>query len=382
MIGPSVNASWLSQVLPGCDAGPTVSADDLRRWTPRRVRALGAGSGRSCGRGARRGGVRRHAAAAAAMPRTDQQLADARRRHRGRCPRCPTMRPSNRTATRSDRSISSSRSVEMTTTPTPRPASGRMRSRTVADGPHVEPVRRLVEHDHPRLERQLPGQQRLLDVAAGRACRWACRLTASGCRTRAMSSRAVALMAVRSMAAAAPERRVADALEDQVDADRVAAHDALAEAVVRDVPQAQALPLPTRTAPDRLSCEAGCRPTIDRALARDDLGQGTLAVAVDTGDAQDLALARPRTSHRRCRAGRAAPGAGDAVELQDGGCPGEADGGRRGLVLDSPRAAPRCRPPGRPRPPNIMSTMRVLERRGRSRRADRRDRARRPRGPA
>ena len=52
----------------------------------------------------------------------------------------------------------------------------------------------------------------------------------------------------RRMRPAAPERRLADALEDQVDADAQRADDALAEAVVGDVAQAELLALRARRA--------------------------------------------------------------------------------------------------------------------------------------
>ena len=79
----------------------------------------------------------------------------------------PTSRPREMTAIRSQISSSSSRSVEMTSAEPPPVAS---LPDQVAHGRgrlHVEPVRRLVEDDHLRLEAQLAGEQDLLDVAAG-----------------------------------------------------------------------------------------------------------------------------------------------------------------------------------------------------------------------
>ena len=102
----------------------------------------------------------------------------------------------------------------------------------------------------------------------------------------------------------APERRVADALQQQVEPDREGGHRALAEPVVGDVAQPRVLALAHAQPLDRLAVEhdAAC---IGGALAGDRLGKLFLAVAVHARDPEDFPFTY-REAHSaiagRCRA--------------------------------------------------------------------------------
>ena len=89
--------------------------------------------------------------------------------------------------------------------------------------------------------------------------------------------------------AAPPVGLLADALEHQVELDRPATDDPLAQAVVRDVAEPESLA--RRDAWCRVMDlpASSMRPGIDAPLTCDRLGERALAVAVDARDAQDLA---------------------------------------------------------------------------------------------
>ena len=113
---------------------------------------------------------------------------------------------------------------------------------------------------------------------------------------------------------ALPERPLADALEHEIETDAERADDALAEAVVGHVAQAELLPRAHVELADRRAEE----PHVARrraALSRDDLGELALAVAVHAGDAEDLALAEHERDVLDPRRDAVAAG-GDAGELE------------------------------------------------------------------
>ena len=115
-------------------------------------------------------------------------------------------------------------------------------------------------------------------------------------------------------APAAPERPLADALEDEVQADAERADDALAEPVVGDVAQAELLPRAHVELADRRAEE----PHLARRgapLPGDDLGELALAVAVHAGHAQDLARVQDERDALDARGHPLALSA-DALELE------------------------------------------------------------------
>ena len=161
----------------------------------------------------------------------------------------------------------------------------------VADGRgrlHVEPVRRLVEDDHLRLEAQLAREQDLLHVAA----RERAGPRGDAGRPHVELAHELARALVHDAAldpSVLPERALADPLQEQVQPDRQRADDPLAEPVVRDVAEPELLAGRDGKARHRAAVEQDL--AVRRAaLARDHLGQRALAVAVDARHAEDLAL--------------------------------------------------------------------------------------------
>src|SRR5205807_5122489 len=86
-----------------------------------------------------------------------------------------------------------------------------------------------------------------------------------------------------------PERPLADPLQEQVEADRERAHDALAEPVVGDVTETELLSSGDVETFDPRSVETDLAGG-ERPFSRDHLGQRTLSVPVHPGDTKDLAL--------------------------------------------------------------------------------------------
>src|SRR5439155_18720385 len=86
-----------------------------------------------------------------------------------------------------------------------------------------------------------------------------------------------------------PERPLPDPLQEQVEANRERAHDALAQSVVGDVPQAELLTSGDVKTFDARSVETDLARG-QRPLSRDHLGQRTLSVPVHPCDTDDLAL--------------------------------------------------------------------------------------------
>ena len=95
---------------------------------------------------------------------------------------------------------------------------------------------------------------------------------------------------------------------------RQRADDALAEAVVGDVAQAELLPRATRTCASTGAAEQA-RPRRARRARwpGDHLGQRALAVAVDARDAEDLALRAARARRPRCPSSAPSPCGADAL---------------------------------------------------------------------
>ena len=288
------------------------------------------------GRQARRG---RHAAAAAA-PRPPA-AARCASRHPGRCPRCPRCGPRTGPPRGRHRSISSSR------------------SRGDDDDPHAARRQRpdpLADHAMVRTSRPWVGLLNTTTRGSNASSRassafWMLPPTSlpMACRrdgVRMSNSRdELARGGVDGGpvdGAPAPVGRLADALEHEVDAHRVATDDALVEAVVRDVAEAQAAGAADTAGPvigrARETDLAGAR----LALAGDDLRERALAVAVDAGDAQDLAPVDRRATTSRDAVLAARAGRRDAGQLQHriGGRHGRAARLRDG---SSSRAARRCR---------------------------------------
>ena len=152
----------------------------------------------------------------------------------------PTIRPREMTAIRSETSSSSSRSVEISNAaPCLAQApddlthgSGRLQ---------VQAVGRLVEDDHLGVEREFAREQQFLDVAARERAGAGVDARASGCRTARRARLASRSIAVRRMLSPAPEGRLTDSLEHEVDRDRHVGDDPLAEAVVGHVTEPELL---------------------------------------------------------------------------------------------------------------------------------------------
>ena len=279
-------------VLPGAvldAAAPDVEVE-VERVVPereqqerrrRRARARPAGASGSGGRRAR-GGAARAAADAPASRRAsrggsltvvtsasrarrsaDHQRADplggagavverARRAGRGRARR-----------SRSQISSSSSRSVEITSAATPPPASSRIALAHGVRRADVEAVGRLVEDDDLGVERQLAREQHLLDVAARE--RAGARRDAR--RAHVELAHELARLAVDLAALDPPERqngRWPMRLRTRLRPTPQRADDALAEAVVGDVAQAELLARARRRACRSARRRAARRPAVAR----------------------------------------------------------------------------------------------------------------------
>ena len=136
-------------------------------------------------RGARRcaGAVASGARTVSAITRPSRRPSARRRAARAPGPlsTIPASRPRESTAIRSQRSTSSSRSVEITIEATPRPACSRMRSRTACVVRTSRPYVGLLKTTTFGLERELAGEHDLLDVPARE--RAATRVSVLGVRT-------------------------------------------------------------------------------------------------------------------------------------------------------------------------------------------------------
>src|SRR5690606_36193553 len=93
---------------------------------------------------------------------------------------------------------------------------------------------------------------------------------------------------LRPLDAGAPEGRTADLLQHQVQRDREGPDRAFAEPVVGDVAQPEPPARPDIEMPDRAALERHAARS-QRALAGQRLGKLLLAIAVDAGDAKNLA---------------------------------------------------------------------------------------------
>ena len=256
----------------------------------------------------------------------------------------PVSRPRLSTAIRSQRATSSSRSVEISR------CAHALAVRQLADagahgpgGEDVEPVGRLVVDHQARVVRELARQHDLLDVAARERPDARLRTGRPDVVLGDLPDR-VALHLALADGAAPPERGLADALQDEVEADRERGDRPLTEAVVADVPQAHPLALPDREAGDGDAPEAHV-PGRRRALPRDRLRQLTLAVPVDAGDAQDLAGAHLQRDVRAGPSRRRAPPRGGRP-ARAGARAGSSRAGR--MRLDVAPAAPPARAPAPP----------------------------------
>ena len=197
--------------------GPTEREDDVAepaRRGPRRTGAGGAGGGASTVFG------RRRRSAATTRPTPPTISSPIRCSAPGSFSTMPVTRPRKRTAIRSQRSTSSSRSVETTSEVTPSLgllADARAHRLRRLD---VEAVRRLVDRRRPSGRTRARGPARPSGCCRPRAC--PTRVVGPGradvvagdqSRARLRRSRA------GRMRPRAPERRLADPLEDEVEAD-------------------------------------------------------------------------------------------------------------------------------------------------------------------
>src|ERR1700694_715792 len=154
--------------------------------------------------------------------------------------------------------------------------------------PDVEPVGRLVEDGDLRIEAQLARERELLDVAPGeRPCPGR---DARRAHVELVDELGGLLVDDRALdAAVPPERPLADPLQEQVQPDGEGSDDPFSQPVIGHVAEPQLLARQDGQTRDRRPVE------LDIAydggpLPRDHLGERALAVSVDTGDAEDLAL--------------------------------------------------------------------------------------------
>ena len=143
----------------------------------------------------------------------------------------------------------------------------------------------MEDHDV-RVEGQLAGEQDLLHVPPGQCPR--ARLDGGAAYVEA-PYQLLGALADRSLAdpPVAPERRLADPLQEDVQRHAQFRDDAFAQPVVGEVAQSELFTLDHVQVPNRRTKEADLA-AIELSLSADGLRERALAVAVDARDAHDL----------------------------------------------------------------------------------------------
>ena len=201
----------------------------------------------------------------------------------------PTIRPRYITAIRSASATTSSSSVDTITTAVPVSRSSTIRLWMNSIEPTSTPRVGCEAISSFRVADELAGQHDLLLVAAGQRADRRSRSTGCGCRTPRSGLRRCSSIASRSQREAAGERRlVGRGRGPGSRATRERADEAVVRAVLGDVADAGVEALARAVLGDVLAVERDLAGVgLDQPEQR--LGQLGLAVALDAGDAEDLA---------------------------------------------------------------------------------------------